>query len=186
MQPSAGPAHPHTRPQPVHWLATGVGVAAVVVAFSLAQPPGAAASADDTGSGAVPAATAVRYPVDCGGATVDIVARDEVDLEADGRTDLVAEVRCHAEGGTPPSGLYVLQPGPWPGDRPRIVATLLNPGSKYSLTGLTVEGRTVTAAVHGYSSDKIPRCCPDLERQYTWEWRAGHFVSVAGGHVGDV
>lgn len=185
MQPSAGPDHPHTRAQTVHWLATGVGIAAVVVAFSLARPPGAAASSDAAAQD-LPNATAVRYPVDCAGGPVDVVGREAVDMDADGRTELVAEVRCHTETGTPPSGLYVLQPGPWPGDRPRIVATLLSPTSKYSLTGLTSDGRTVTAAVHGYSSDRIPRCCPDLERQYSWVWRDGRFLAQAGPHSGDV
>ncbi len=188
MQPPAGQEQPHTRAHAVHWLASAVGVAAVVVAFSLAQPPGArgASAGDGPPLSSAPVATTVPYPVRCAGAGLDVVGRDAVDMDADGRTDLIAEVRCHAQGGTPPAGLYVIEPGPWPGDRPHIIGTLLSPASKYTLTGLTVQGRTVTAAVHGYSSDRIPRCCPDLERQYSWTWRDGVFVSHAGPHAGDV
>jgi hypothetical protein len=176
----------------VHWLATGVAIAALVMGVSLAQPPGAAATsapgaAPARGSdGPAPAATAVRYPVDCAGAPVDVVARAQADLDADGRTDTVVVVRCHTETGTPPSGAYVLSPGVGPDARPRIVATLLSPAAKLTVSGLQVTGRTVSATLLGYSSDRVPRCCPDLARRFSWTWDDGRFLAVPGPHLGSV
>jgi hypothetical protein len=190
VQPSAGQDLPHTRTHAVHWLATGVAVVALVMALSLAQPPGAdatsATTADTAAAGPAPSATAVRYPVDCAGAPVDVVDQGKADLDADGRTDTVVVVRCHTESGTPPSGVFVLSPGVGPRARPRIVATLLSPAKKLSLSGFQVTGSTVSATVLGYSSDQVPRCCPDLARKFSWVWRDGAFVAVAGPHLGTV
>ncbi len=192
MHPSAGQQElPHTRAQAVHWLATGLGLAAVVVGVTLAQPPGAsaasaAATVGDGAAASAPKATDVRYPLNCAGAPVDIVARAAVDMDADGRTDTVAVVRCHTETGTPPSGVFVLSAGPGPAARPRIVATLVDPAAKLSLSGFAVTGRTVSATLLGYSSDKVPRCCPDLARKFSWVWRDGSFSAVAGPHEGTV
>lgn len=186
MQPSAGPDLPHTRTHVAHWLATGVGLAAVVMVVALARPPGAAAtSAGAPGAGA-PGATAVRYPLDCAGGPVDVVDHASADLDADGRTDTVAVVRCHTESGTPPSGVFVLSRGADPSAPPRIVATLLDPARKLSLTGLSVVGHTVSATLLGYSSDTVPRCCPDLSRKFSWVWRDGRFAARPGPHAGSV
>lgn len=186
MQPSAAPEQPHTRTQAVHWLATCVALAAVVMGVALAQPPGAAATSEDVPVGAAPDPGAVRYPVQCAGAPVDVISRGSGDLDADGRTDTVAVVRCHTETGTPPSGVYVLSPAPDPGARPRIVATLVSPAQRLSLTGFMVAGHTVSATLLGYSSDQVPRCCPDLSRRFSWSWRDGRFLAAPGPHAGSV
>ncbi len=186
MQPSAGPDLPHTGAQTVHWLATGVALAAVVMAVALAQPPGASATTADRPAGDAPSPTAVRYPLHCAGAPVDVVSRAAADLDADGRADTVAVVRCHTETGTPPSGVFVLAPGAGPAMRPRIVATLVDPAQRLSLTGFTVEGRTVSATLLGYSSDSVPRCCPDLSREFSWVWKDGRYLAVPGPHAGSV
>ena len=186
MQQPPGQDLPHTRTHAVHWLATGVALGAVVVAASLVQPAGASATtAGDDGSAATaPKATAVRYPLDCAGAPVDVVAQGSADLDADGRTDTVVEVRCHTETGTPPSGVYVLSRGP--ARRARIVATLVDPARRLGLSDFSVTGRTVSATLLGYSSDKVPRCCPDLARKFSWVWRDGRFRAVPGPHEGTV
>lgn len=186
MQPSAGPELPHTRTQAVHWLATGVVLTAVVMVAALATPPGALATSVAGPTSGAPGATAVRYPLDCAGGPVDVVSTAAVDLDADGRADTVAVVRCHTETGTPPSGVFVLSHGGGPAARPRIMATLLDPAQKLSLTGFTVTGRTVSATLLGYSSDSVPRCCPDLSRKFSWVWRDGRFLAVPGPHAGSV
>ena len=196
MQPSAGhelPAFthplPHTRSRPVHWLATGAAVAAAVAAAALAQPPDASASsAYDPGapvSGA-PDPSAAHYPLDCAGYPVDIVARASADLDGDGRPDTVAVVRCKTPMGTPPSGVYVLSPGARPRSAPRITAVLVDPDRKLSATNLEIHDRRVSATLWGYSSDDVPRCCPDLRRSFSWGWRDGSFQITAGPHAGAV
>jgi len=186
VQPSAAQDLPHTRTHAVHWLATGVALAAAVMAGALVQPPGAAATSADAAPAGAPSATAVRYPVDCAGGPVDIVARAAADLDADGRADTVAVVRCHTETGTPPSGVYVVSRGADGSTRPRIVATLLEPGRRLSLSHFAVDGRTVSATLLGYSSTSVPRCCPDLARPFSWVWRDGTFRAVPGPHAGTV
>jgi hypothetical protein len=195
VQPSAAPEAHHTavpacpdrpRAHAAHWLATAVGLAAVVMVAALVQPPGAAATAVGAPASGAPDPTAVRYPVDCAGGPVDVVSRAAVDLDADGRTDTVAVVRCHTETGTPPSGAYVLSHGASRAAKPRIVATLLDPAQKLTMNGLTVTGHTVSATLLGYSSNAVPRCCPDLSRSFSWTWRDGRFTAVAGPHAGSV
>ncbi|MCQ4043427.1 hypothetical protein ACFOSC_05875 [Streptantibioticus rubrisoli] len=182
MQPSAGQDLPHTRTHPAHWLATGVAIAAVVGLAALVRPAGAAA----TGARSAPDAAAAHYPVNCGGGPVDVVARASGDIEGDGRADTVAVVRCHTDFGTPPSGVYVLSAGTSPGAPPKVVATLVDPARKLSVRDLYVTGRTVSATLLGYSSDTVPRCCPDLRREFGWHWHDGRFTAVPGPHAGSV
>lgn len=186
MQPAAGQDLPHTRTHAVHWLATGVGIAALVMATALARPPGASATSADASITNAPNVTAVRYPVNCAGGPVDVVSKASADLDVDGRADTVAVVRCHTETGTPPSGVFVLSQGAGASARPRIVATLIAPAQKLSLTGLMVAGHTVSATLLGYSSNSVPRCCPDLSRKFSWLWRNGRFLAVPGPHAGSV
>lgn len=191
MQPSAGPALPHTRTRAVHWFTTALALGAVVAAGALVQPAdaspgGAKAPAGPAGahSSAAPAAApdpkAVTYPLDCAGDPVDVVAKVSGDLDGDGRPETVAVVRCHSETGTPPSGVYVLSAPAAAGGAPRIVETLVKPSDQRSITGFRLQGRTVRATVLGYSSQDTPRCCPDLKRTYAWEWRDGRYVAIPG------
>ncbi|GAA1907002.1 hypothetical protein [Streptantibioticus ferralitis] len=185
MQPSAGQDLTHTRTHPAHWLATGVAIAAVIGIGALIRPPGASAS--DAGSApAAPDAATAHYPLNCGGGSVDVVAKASADLDGDGRAETVAVVRCHTDFGTPPSGMYVLSAGTSASTPPRVVATLVDPAHKLSVKDLAVTGRTVTATLLGYSSDTVPRCCPDLERKFGWNWRDGRFIATPGPRAGSV
>lgn len=183
MQPMAGQDLLHTQPRPVHWLATATAVAAVVAAASFVQPPAAKATTSrDAAAGARPAAAAapdpgrVTFPVDCGPNRLDVVKRASGDLDGDGTTETVAAVRCHSATGTPPSGVYVLAQPQEAKAAPRIVATLLAPARQRSVQTLTVKDGAISAALLGYSTLDVPRCCPDVRQSLKWQWRGGKFV----------
>ncbi|MEU6851265.1 hypothetical protein ABZ901_15210 [Actinacidiphila alni] len=192
MQPSAGPALPHTRTRTVHWLSTAAALGAVVAAVALVQP--ADASPKDAhgtdGPSAAPVAApdphAVTYPLDCAGAPVDVLHQVSGDLDGDGRPETVVVVRCTTDTGTPPSGVFVLSAPTKAGGAPRIAETLVPPREQRSITDFRLEGRTVKATVLGYSSDTTPRCCPDLRRNYSWEWRDGRYVALPGAMANSI
>jgi hypothetical protein len=184
VQPSAGPALAHTRARSVHWITTAAAVAAVIGTGALVQPAGAttpirALSAPVTAQ-PPPDARAAHYPLDCAGAGMDVVRHLSGDLDGDGRPETVAEVRCHSEVGTPPSGVYVLSAGRTPGSAPRIVDTLVDPKALRQIQNLRITGRQVKATVLGFSSDEVPRCCPDQQRSFTWQWRDGTYYVIPG------
>ena len=113
MQPSAGPALPHTRTRAVHWLTTAAALGAVVAAVALVQPADASPRSRRRPPRrrhpvAAPDPRAVAYPLACAGAPVDVVSRSPATWTATGGPETVAVVRCHADTGTPPSGVYVL------------------------------------------------------------------------------
>lgn len=187
MQPTAGPALPHTRARSVHWITTAAVIAAVIGSAALVQPAGASTAKGPAvgAKAAVPAVAppdpkAAHYTMNCAGAPVDVVERASGDLDGDGRQETVAVARCHSETGTPPSGLYVISADAAPGAAPRIVETLVDPKEQRSFKDLRIEGRKVRATVLGYSSDDIPRCCPDQTRDYSWEWRSGTYYEIPG------
>ncbi|GAA2307962.1 hypothetical protein [Streptomyces violaceusniger] len=188
MQP-LGPDLAHTQPRPVHWVATAAAVAAVIAGGSFFQPSDAKATTSTTasapGTGRLPTAKApdpraADYPMDCGRARPDVVDRGSADLDGDGRPETVAVVRCPTAFGTPPSGVYVLsQPADRAGAAPRVVATFVDPKEGMSISDFAVRGKKVSATLLGYSSAKVPRCCPDLQRKVNWRWRDGKFVLKA-------
>ncbi|HEY5834776.1 hypothetical protein [Streptomyces sp.] len=187
MQPSAGPALPHTRTRTVHWLSTAAALAAVVAAVALVQPAGASAgAAGDAGSAGHPAGPVpapdpglVDYPLTCPpGAEADVVDRVSGDLDRDGSPETVVVVRCHSELGTPPSGVYVIGAPAAGGGAPHIVETLVEPEDDRQITDFRLDGRTVRATVLGFSTDSTPRCCPDMRGTYAWEWRGNRYVAI--------
>lgn len=184
MQPSAGPALPHTRSRTVHWITTAAAVGAVVGAMALVQPADASPKAPGKAPArpvAAPDPHAVTYPLTCApGAAVDVIAQVSGDLDDDGRPETVAVVRCHSDVGTPPSGVYVISAPATAGGTPRIAQMLVDPKDDREITGFRLDGRTVRATVLGFSSDTTPRCCPDLKRTYSWEWRDGRYVALPG------
>ncbi|MDT3396680.1 hypothetical protein RKE29_08515 [Streptomyces sp. B1866] len=169
-------------------MATAAAIAAVVAGTAAVQPSDARAGSAAAAPVRPPDADAAAYPVDCGPVRLDVVDRVSGDLDGDGRPETVAVVRCHAESGTPPSGIYVLaiprgkksgKPGRTTekGARPpRVVATFLDPKERMSVQGLALRGATVSATLLGYSSDQVPRCCPDMRRSVSWRWKDGGFV----------
>ncbi|NEW70974.1 hypothetical protein G4H13_11285 [Streptomyces rapamycinicus] len=186
---SLGPDLAHTQPRPVHWVATAAAVAAVIAGGSFFQPSDAKATTSTTasapGTGGLPAAKApdpraADYPMNCGRARPDVIDRGSADLDGDGRPETVAVVRCPTAFGTPPSGVYVLsRPTGHAGAAPRVVATFVDPKEGMSISDFAVRGKKVSATLLGYSSAKVPRCCPDLQRKVNWQWRDGKFVLKA-------
>lgn len=191
MQPTAGQDLPHTRARAVHWLTTAAALGALVAAVALVQPADASPTASPGGDRhparpvAAPDAHAAAYPMDCGpGTEPAVIAKVSGDLDGDGRPETVAVVRCPADTGTPPSGVYVLSTAA--DGTARIVETLVRPQDDREITGFRLDGRTVRATVLGFSGPNTPRCCPDMKRDYAWEWRDGRYVALPGPLPGSI
>ncbi|MEU5363623.1 hypothetical protein ABZ354_09040 [Streptomyces sp. NPDC005925] len=191
MQQSAVPELAHTHTSPMHWLATATAVAGVVALSSVLQPgPATAAQAATTESKNAPAnapapdPAGIAFPLDCGTVKVKVAHKSSGDLDGDGRPETIAAVHCDAPMGTPPDGLYVLTRGTTTAE-PRVVATLVDPKDRRTVTGLTVRDSAVQATLLGYSSLDVPSCCPDLKDAVKWQWKNGTFVrsTPAGSHT---
>lgn len=188
MQQSAVPelAHAHTRP--IHWVATATAVAGVVVLSSFLQPR-AATAAQPTAPGpeptaaAAPATTGVDFPLDCGPVEELVMRKASGDLDGDGRPETVAAVHCNAPMGTPPDAVYVLTQSAG-STHARVVATLLDPKDRTTVTRLAVTDGAVLADYLGYSSADVPSCCPDVKDSAKWQWKDNMFVrsTPAGAH----
>ncbi|WP_299537674.1 hypothetical protein [uncultured Streptomyces sp.] len=194
MQHSALPDLAHTDSRAVHWLATAAAMAAVVALAGLLQPgsatatatpaPGAAAAPRPAVSGPAPAApdpAAADFPLACGPVGHTVADHVAGDLDGDGAPETVALVHCDAGSGTPPGGVYVLTGS---GTAPRVVATLVDPARKMTVTGLAVQDGVVSATLLGYSSLDVPRCCPDLTEASDWRWSNGAFVRSTRSDAG--
>jgi hypothetical protein len=116
--------------------------------------------------------TQVSYPFDCGsvGYTVQQVAYVTLDVPS-----TLVLVRCNAGAGSPPSGLYLFDPGA-SGD-PSLRAALLKETDGYLARSFTLTGTNVTMAVDGYSSSSVPRCCPDIHKTLSWSWDGREFAA---------
>lgn len=181
MQHSAVPELAHTHTRPIHWLATATALAGVV-ALSSALQPDSATAAQAAGPAGKPAAavappdpTGVGFPLQCGPLPILVQERATGDLDGDGRPEMVVSVRCDAGSGTPPNGVYVLTQAA-DAKQPRLVATLVDPKDRLSVTDLTVSDAAVTATLLGYSSPDVPRCCPDVNERAKWQWKNGAFL----------
>lgn len=191
MQPSAVPELAHTRARPIHWVATATAVAGVVALSSLVRPGSATAAQPTTpahdgttaAAAAPPGTTGVDFPLECGPVKAVVARKASGDLDGDGRPETVAVVHCDAPMGTPPDGVYVLTRGA-DGGGPRVVATLVEPRQRLTVTDFTLRARTVTATLLGYSSGSVPSCCPDLKTPATWRWNGSAFLrsTPAGAH----
>ncbi|ANH90741.1 MULTISPECIES: hypothetical protein [unclassified Streptomyces] len=186
MQHSAVPelAHAHTRTRPVHWVATAAAVAGVI-ALAPALRPGSATAAQHTGAGTrtesapvtaePPATTGVAFPIQCGPLKPVVAEQATGDLDHDGRPETVAVVHCDGSMGTPPDAVYVLTRARETGAT-RVVATLVDPKDRFTVTDFAVRAGEVTATLLGYSSPDVPNCCPDLKDGAKWRWHNGAFV----------
>jgi hypothetical protein len=182
VQQSAVPELAHTHTRPIHWLATATAVAGVVALSSVVQPgPATAAQAAAPESKTAPANVVppdpadVEFPLECGAVKAVVVHKASGDLDGDGRPETVAAVHCDAPMGTPPDGLYVLTRGSGAAE-PRVVATLVDPKDRQTVTDLAVRDGAVLATLLGYSSSEVPSCCPDLKDAVKWQWKNGTFV----------
>ena len=191
MQQSAVPELAHTNTRPIHWVATATAVAGVV-AFSSVLQPNSATAAQASGP---PAATApvlttapdptdVRFPIDCGPVKAKVQKRISGDLDGDGRPETIVVVHCDAAMGTPPDGVYVITRAKNTGE-PRVVATLLSPKTRNTVTDFTLSDGAVLATLLGYSTSDVPSCCPDVTAKAEWQWKDGAFVrsTPAGTHT---
>ncbi|MGJ5750383.1 hypothetical protein FB563_5321 [Streptomyces puniciscabiei] len=183
MQQSAVPELAHTHTRPIHWVATATAVAGVVALSSVVQPGSATAAQahTDTRGKSAPAAlappstTGVDFPLSCGPVKAVVAKKATGDLDGDGRPETVAVVHCDSAMGTPPDGVYVLTRSP-DNDTPRVVATLVDPEDRLTVTDFSLHAGTVGATLLGYSSDAVPNCCPDLKTPTTWHWNGNAFV----------
>ncbi|MEU7056452.1 hypothetical protein [Streptomyces sp. NPDC046197] len=182
MQQSAVPELAHTHTRPIHWVATATAVAGVVALSSVLQP-GSATAAQPTGAqpksasaaAPPPSTTGVTFPIECGPLKPVVAKKAYGDLDRDGRPETVAVVHCDGSMGTPPDAVYVLTRAQG-ADRPRVVATLLDPRDRHTVTDFAVRAGAVTATLLGYSSPDVPNCCPDIKDSVKWQWENGAFV----------
>lgn len=182
MQQTAVPELAHTHTRPIHWLATATAVAGVVALSSVLQPNSATA-AQTAGPEAknAPAALAppdpahADFPLECGPVKAVVVKKATGDLDGDGNPETVAVVHCDAPMGTPPDGMYVLTRTAETAT-PRVVATLVNPKDSITVSDIAVRDGAVQADLLSYSTDDVPRCCPDLKNSAKWQWQNGAFV----------
>ncbi|MEV6484654.1 hypothetical protein [Streptomyces sp. NPDC051576] len=194
MQHSAVPelelAHTNTRP--IHWVATATALAGVVALSSVLQPDSARAaqasgpqtkSAPTTAS--APATTGVDFPIECGPLKAIVQKKATGDLDGDGRPETVAVVHCDAGMGTPPDGVYVLTQAA-DADTPRVVATLVAPKARETVTDFSIRDGAVLATLLGYSTEDVPSCCPDVKETAKWQWHNGAFVRSTPGNAQSV
>ncbi|MEV5876011.1 hypothetical protein AB0L75_17605 [Streptomyces sp. NPDC052101] len=183
MQQSAVPELAHTQTRPIHWVATATAIAGVVALTSVVQPGSATAAQSATGTQdkSAPAAiqppgtTGVDFPLQCGPVKALVAKKATGDLDGDGRPETVAVVHCDSAMGTPPDGIYVLTRSADSG-KPRIVATLVDPKDRLTVTDFTLSAGTLGATLLGYSSDAVPNCCPDLKTPVKWHWNGNTFI----------
>ncbi|MFI9806989.1 hypothetical protein ACIHEJ_21950 [Streptomyces sp. NPDC052301] len=193
MQQSAVPELAHAQTRPIHWVATATAVAGVVALSSVVQPSPATAAQTATGPRATPApaavappgTTGVAFPLQCGPVKAVVAKKATGDLDGDRRPETVAVVHCDSAMGTPPDGVYVLT-RPTDGGAPRIVATLVDPKDRLTVTDFTIRAKTVGATLLGYSSDAVPNCCPDLKTPVTWRWNGTAFLRSTAGDTHSV
>ncbi|WP_077800473.1 hypothetical protein [Streptomyces sp. JHA26] len=182
MQHPAVPDLSHTHTRPIHWVATATALAGVVALSSVLQPD-AATAAQAAGPetrtapahGAPPDPATVAFPLECGPVEAVVKKKASGDLDGDGRPETVAVVHCDAPMGTPPDGVYVVTRDTGSG-KSRVVATLVNPRERRTVTDFAVRDGAVLATLLGYSSADVPSCCPDVTDDVKWRWKNGAFV----------
>ncbi|MFI5679762.1 hypothetical protein [Streptomyces cellulosae] len=191
MQQPAVPELAHTHTRPIHWVATAAAVAGVMALSSVLQPhPATAAQEAGPQTKKAPAATVppdptgVDFPIKCGPAKAVVVKKATGDLDGDGRPETAAVVHCDTAMGTPPDGVYVLTRSADTGT-PRVVATLVDPKERRSVTDFALRDGAVLATLLGYSTADVPSCCPDVKDSAKWRWKNGAFVrsTPAGSHT---
>ncbi|MFH0517081.1 hypothetical protein ACHBTE_07880 [Streptomyces sp. M41] len=181
MQQTAVPELAHTHTRPIHWLATATALAGVVALSSVLQPDSATAAqtppgdAKNTHAAAPPDPARADFPLECGPVKAVVVKKASGDLDGDGNPETVAVVHCDAPMGTPPDGVYVLTSGTGTAG-PRVIATLVDPDDSITVSDIAVRGGDIRAELLSYSSDDVPRCCPDTKNSAKWQWKNGTFI----------
>ncbi|OIJ92451.1 hypothetical protein [Streptomyces colonosanans] len=181
MQHPAVPELAHTTTRPIHWIVTAAAVSGLIALSSALQPGSATAAQPPTEAKTAPATTTppdparADIPLDCGPVKVIVEKKATGDLDGDGRPETVAVAHCDAGMGTPPDGVYVLTQAA-DSSKPRVVATLVDPKDRLTITDFAVRDAAVTATLLGYSSSDVPSCCPDTKTPAKWQWKGGAFI----------
>ncbi|EGX54900.1 hypothetical protein SZN_35622 [Streptomyces zinciresistens K42] len=189
MQQNALPELAHTHTRPIHWVATATALAGVVALSSVFQPNAATAaqpSGPDAGNrpaAAPPNPARVDFPLECGPVKAVVAKKATGDLDGDGNPETVAVVHCDSPMGTPPDGVYILTRAAGAAE-PRLVATLVAPKDDITVSDIAVRDGAVAAGLLRYSSQDVPRCCPDVNEKAEWRWKNGSFTrsTPAGAH----
>jgi uncharacterized repeat protein (TIGR01451 family) len=86
-----------------------------------------------------------------------------------GRRFAVVLARCVTGAGSPPSGLFTYDRAS-SRSRAHLAQVLLPPDRGQLANSFTVSGPKIDMTVWDYSSDALPRCCPDLQYTSRWTW----------------
>lgn len=184
MQQSVVPELAHTQTSPIQWVATATAIAGVVALSSLVQPDPARAAQPGAGPSAAtaPAAPAAAPTRPASTSRSSAAPSRSSSRRRPPETWTATAARrpwpssaATAGSGTPPSGVYVLTQAEG-AQRPRVVATLIDPKDRLSVTDFAVSDGDVTATLLGYSSADVPSCCPDLRQNAKWQWKNGAFI----------
>jgi hypothetical protein len=116
----------------------------------------------------------VTLPIDCGGIGVVKVIDERFDFDGDGTTDSILGVRCDAGAGSPPTGVYAVRAT---AAGPKVVGTLVSPEEGLVVRAVTAAPDGVRIEASGYSED-APRCCPDLDVSYRFQWNGTTFEQL--------
>ncbi|MCN9240909.1 hypothetical protein NGF19_08890 [Streptomyces sp. RY43-2] len=180
MQHPVVPELAHATTRPLHWIITAAAVSSVIALSSLFQPGPATAAqpshrAKTPATAAAPDPADADFPLQCGTAEPVVKQQATGDLDGDGRPETVAVVHCDAGMGSPPDGIYVLTRAA-DSPKPRVVATLVDPEDRLTVTDFALRDAAVTATLVGYSSPDVPSCCPDRKTPAKWHWNNGAFI----------
>ncbi|MEW1912162.1 hypothetical protein AB0442_27610 [Kitasatospora sp. NPDC085895] len=188
---SGGPKAPgHARSGLKHWALVAAGCGAVVAGALAADPAQGTPTPVRPTAEPVPAAAApdpgkAELPLDCGPFGVSVALRASATV--DGVPSTVVAAHCAAGNGTPPDGVYLLTNGP--DGRPKVAETLLDPVKDgLTVTALTIRSDgAIRGHAQGWSSDDVPRCCPDRAVDLSWTRQGEDWVraqsAVPAGQV---
>lgn len=180
MTTTHGSAAPvHARPGLRHWTLVAAGCAAVVGVALAADPAVGTPVPRHSGvkqlsAAAAPDPAKAQLPLDCAPLPIKIALRFSADL-GDGSPSTVVSAHCDSGTGTPPDGVYILAAGP--GGTPVVRTTLIDPHEDLTVTELQLRRDGVLLGrAFGYSSEDVPRCCPDLLLDLSWTHHGGQWT----------
>lgn len=114
------------------------------------------------------------YPTDCGGQITGSAAA--YGQPAANEYIAVVLVSCVAGAGSPPSAVFVFRAEA--GQPPALLQQLLSYQDDWQpdSSSVAISGKTLQINVAGYSSNTVPRCCPDLTTALQWTWSGQDYV----------
>lgn len=136
--------------------------------------PAESGESDEPSEPAEPDYSSLSYPIDCPSEQVQVQGSEDVDFTGDGRPEAVRLVVCDTGAGNPSSMLVVFTAAP--DGTPERLATLLSEADDEIVDQIEVSGTTVRATGEAYSSEDVPRCCPDVQVDERWDWNGSEFV----------